>query len=160
MSTTRTRTPTRPASSVAIQIAVAARGIPSRARLRRWALVAASGRTELTLRIVGATEARSLNRSYRKRDYATDVLTFVYARSPRRGDIVLCHSVLARAARERGIALDAHYAHLVVHGMLHLRGYDHTRARDASRMERMETRLLAAIGYADPYAVESGPSSR
>jgi probable rRNA maturation factor len=160
MSAIRANKATRRASSVAVQVAVAARGVPSRARLRRWALAAAAGRTELTLRIVGNAEARRLNREFRKRDYATDVLTFVYGESPRSGDIVLCHPVLSRAARERGIALDAHYAHLVVHGMLHLRGYDHERARDASRMERMETRLLAKVGFGNPYAVESGRSSR
>ncbi|MGE0876446.1 MAG: rRNA maturation RNase YbeY [Burkholderiales bacterium] len=160
MSATRTRQAGRPASSIAVQVAVVAAAVPARARLRRWALAALRGRAEVTLRIVGTAEARRLNRVFRGRDYATDVLTFVYCASPRRGDIVLCHPVLARAARERRIALEAHYAHLVVHGMLHLRGYDHERHGDARRMEGAEAKLLARLGYADPYAVESARSTR
>ncbi len=160
MSATRTRQASRPGASIAVQVAVAAAKVPARARLRRWAHAALRGRAEVTLRIVGSAEARRLNRVYRGRDYATDVLTFVYCASPRTGDIVLCHPVLARAARERGIALDAHYAHLVVHGMLHLRGYDHERPGEARRMEGAEARLLARLGYADPYAVESARNTR
>ena len=140
---------------IAVQLAVGAGGIPSATRLRRWARAAARGSTEVVLRIVGATEARRLNREFCRRDYATDVLTFVYCSRPRRGDIVLCHPVLARAAREHGIALAAHYAHLVVHGMLHLRGYEHRAKSDALRMERAEAHLLAKFGFRDPYAVES-----
>jgi probable rRNA maturation factor len=143
------------ASKVSVQLACAARGAPPAARLARWARGAMRARTQVVLRIVGAREARRLNSRFRGLDYPTDVLTFVYSRSPWVGDIVLCHPVLARAARGLRIALDAHYAHLVVHGMLHLRGYDHERARDAKRMEREEARILARLGYADPYAVES-----
>ena len=139
---------------VAVQFAAGTRGIPSAASLRRWARGAARGATEIVLRIVGAAEARRLNREFRKLDHATDVLTFAYARRPLRGDIVLCHPVLARAARQRGLALAAHYAHLVVHGMLHLRGFDHRRAADARRMARAEARVLAQFGFGDPYAVE------
>jgi len=160
MSATQTLKKRRAESSIAVQVAITAANVPARARLRRWALAALRGRAEVTLRIVGAAEVRRLNREYRGRDYATDVLTFVYCASPRRGDIVLCHPVLARAAREHGVALEAHYAHLVVHGMLHLRGYDHERPGDAHRMQGAETRLLARLGYADPYAVELARSTR
>jgi len=154
------RTGRAASAKVGVQFAAPCRGAPGAGRLRRWARAAARGATEVVLRIVGAAEARRLNRAYRARDYATDVLTFAYGRRPWRGDIVLCHPVLARAARERGLALDAHYAHLVVHGMLHLRGHDHHRAGDARRMERAEARLLARFGFADPYAVESPPRAR
>ncbi len=130
----------------------AARGAPSAARLRAWARAAAAPGAEVTLRVVGAAEARLLNRAFRKRDYATNVLSFAYSR--RHGDVVLCHPVIRREARAQGKSLAAHYAHLVVHGMLHLRGLDHARAADARRMERRETVLLARLGFADPYTVE------
>ncbi len=143
------------AAAVAVQVAVATGGIPPAARLRRWARAAAPAGATATLRVVGAAEGRRLNRAFRGKDHATDVLTFVYAEAPPQGDIVLCHPVLARAARERGIALDAHYAHLVVHGMMHLQGHDHERDAEATRMERAEARVLASLGFADPYAVES-----
>jgi len=144
----------RPAP-LAVQIAASAAGVPSAARLRRWARAAARRGAMAAIRVVGAAEGRRLNRAFRGRDYATDVLTFVYADAPPLGDIVLCHPVIARAARERGIPLEAHYAHLVVHGMMHLQGYDHERDTEAQRMERAEARVLAVLGFADPYTVES-----
>jgi probable rRNA maturation factor len=110
----------------------------------------------LVLRIVGAAEARRLNRDYRGRDYATNVLTFAYARAPLRGDVVLCGSVIAREARDQMKTRAAHYAHLVVHGVLHLRGFDHDRAPRASRMEGAERRILRGLGYGDPYVM--GPA--
>jgi len=112
---------------------------------------------EITVRIVGATEARTLNRRYRGRDYATNVLAFPYVSSRRaaQGDIVLCAPVIAREARAQGKTLDAHFAHLTVHGLLHLQGHDHARRRDAARMEALEKRLLAKLGYPDPYAISS-----
>ena len=125
----------------------AARGAPSAARLRAWARAAAASGAEVTLRVVGAAEGRLLNRAFRKRDYATNVLSFSYSRT--HGDIVLCHPVIAREARAQGKTLAAHYAHLVVHGMLHLRGLRHGR-----RMERREITLLARLGVGDPYTVE------
>ncbi len=106
------------------------------------------------MRVVGAAEARRLNRSYRRRDYATDVLAFSYP-APRgeiRGDIVLCAPVLARDARAQDKTQAAHYAHLTVHALLHLQGYDHARPREARRMEAAEKRLLGKLGYPDPYA--------
>jgi len=126
--------------------------MPSRTRLRLWARAALRRDARVTLRIAGAREVRRLNRDFRAKDYPTNVLTFVYRERPAlEGDIVLCAPVVAREARQRGIGADAHYAHLVVHGMLHLQGHDHLRAREAQRMERRETRILAKLGYADPY---------
>lgn len=130
----------------------AVRGAPAAARLRRWARAAAAPGAAVTLRVVGAAEARLLNRAFRQRDYATNVLSFAY--SKRHGDLVLCHPVIAREARAQGKTLAAHYAHLVVHGMLHLRGRDHARRADARRMERAESALLARLGFGDPYTVE------
>ena len=130
----------------------AAARAPAAVRLRAWALAAAPAGAQVTLRVVGATEARRLNRAFRGRDYATNVLSFSYSRT--QGDIVLCHAVIAREARAQGKRLAAHYAHLVVHGMLHLRGRDHRRAADARRMERAEIRILRGLGFGDPYALE------
>lgn len=107
---------------------------------------------EITLRIVGAREARRLNARFRKKDYATNVLSFPYGEG--RGDVVLCHPVIRREARAQGKAVAAHYAHLVVHGVLHLRGYRHEKKREAQRMARAEARLLRRLGLGDPYAVE------
>jgi probable rRNA maturation factor len=104
------------------------------------------------VRIVGAREGRSLNRRFRAKDYATNVLSFAYGNGA--GDLVLCHPVIAREARAQGKALAAHYAHLVLHGLLHLRGYRHEKKREASRMERAEVRLLARAGFGNPYTVE------
>jgi probable rRNA maturation factor len=130
------------------------RGAPSATRLRVWALAAATSAVEVTLRVVGAAEGRGLNRRFRGRDYATNVLTFAYGARPWRGDIVLCHPVIAREARAQRKPLEAHYAHLVVHGMLHLRGLDHAEKRAAERMERAEIRVLSRLGFRNPYAVE------
>jgi len=107
----------------------------------------------VTIRVVGGVEGRALNRRYRGRDRATNVLTFVYDEGVSlAGDIVLCAPVIAREARARRRTLEAHYAHLVIHGMLHLQGYDHERDDDAARMERREITLLRRLGYGDPYA--------
>jgi probable rRNA maturation factor len=144
-----------------VQRAIAAPGAPDSGRLRGFARAAARGAMRVTLRLVGAAEGRRLNRSFRGRDYATNVLTFGYGRVGARhaaawlhGDIVLCHPVIAREARAQRKPLVAHYAHLVVHGMLHLRGEDHARPRQALRMERAEARILRGLGFADPYAVK------
>jgi probable rRNA maturation factor len=128
------------------------RGAPSSARLRAWARAAAQPGCEVTLRIVGTAEARRLNHAFRQRDYATNVLSFSYG--PGHGDLVLCHPVIAREARAWHKDLAAHYAHLVVHGMLHLRGRRHARRDEARRMERAEIALLARLGFGDPYTVE------
>jgi probable rRNA maturation factor len=127
-----------------IQFAVPRRGLPSAAAFRRW-LPAISG---ITVRIVGAREGLLLNRRFRGKGKATNVLTFAT------GDIVLCAPVIRREARAQGKSLSAHYAHLVVHGLLHLQGYDHVKKRDAERMEAKEIRLLRGLGFANPYQVK------
>jgi probable rRNA maturation factor len=108
---------------------------------------------EITVRIVGNAEARRLNLRYRGEDHATNVLSFPYALSRRmvQGDIVLCAPVIAREARSQGKTLEAHLAHLTVHAVLHLQGYGHRRRREAERMEALERKLLAKLGYPDPY---------
>ena len=145
-------------AAVAVQFACAARGLPSAARFRAWARAAAGGCATITVRLVAAGEARALNSAYRGAVHAPNVLSFSYARrrSGARaarlcGDIVLCPSVVAREARSQRKPLAAHFAHLTVHGVLHLRGYGHARARAAARMERAEIRILGALGFANPY---------
>ena len=103
------------------------------------------------MRIVGQAEGRRLNRQFRNKPRATNVLSFPYGNS---GDVILCHPVIRREARAQGKSVAAHYAHLVVHGVLHLRGYDHEKKRDAARMEAREIRILRRIGIRNPYAVE------
>jgi len=123
------------------------------ARVRRWVAFALARPAELSVRIVGEEEGRALNRQYRGKDYATNVLTFDYAREPVvLADLVLCAPVVEREAREQGKALQAHYAHLLVHGTLHAQGWDHeTSERDALAMEALEILLLAALGFGNPY---------
>ena len=124
-----------------------------RHRVARWIRVALERSGEMTVRIVDADEGRALNREYRAKDYATNVLTFDYAREPVViADLVLCAPVIAREAAELGLALPAHYAHMLVHGTLHAQGYDHERVRDARVMEARETALMRALGFDDPYA--------
>ncbi len=156
MRTRSRRAKSRPRSSaaIAVQLAARARGAPPPARLRAYARAAAGGPAQLTVRIVAAAEARRLNRTYRRRGHAPNVLAFAYGRAPLSGDIVLCHPVIAREARAQGKSLAAHYAHLLVHGVLHLRGRDHARAAHAARMEREEARILRRLGFGDPYAVK------
>jgi probable rRNA maturation factor len=129
------------------------RALLPRHAVARWVRVALEGPAEIAVRIVGEDEGRRLNREFRGRDYATNVLTFDYARDPVVvADLVLCAPVLEREARESGVALVAHCAHLVVHGVLHARGFDHERAAQARVMEARESALLQALGFADPYA--------
>ena len=127
-----------------VQFAVPRRGLPSAASFRRWA----RGFPGLTLRVVGAREGRLLNKKYRGRDRATNVLSFAT------GDIVLCDPVVRRESKAQGKTLRAHYAHLVVHGALHLRGHDHRTRAQARKMERQEVRILRRLGFADPYTLE------
>ena len=139
-------------ATVSVQIASRALGVPRSAHFRRWALAALGPRAEISVRVVSAPEGRSLNRRYRGRDYATNVLSFPYeAGRMMRGDIVLCATVVSREAREQHKSVRAHYAHLTVHGVLHLRGYDHETAAAARIMERHERRILRKLGYPDPY---------
>ena len=140
-----------------VQCAVDAAGLPRRPALRRWVYAALTRDAHVTLRFVDGREGRALNRRYRGRDYATNVLTFVYdGGASLLGDIVLCAPVVRNEARAQRKTLRAHYAHLVIHGMLHLQGYDHERDDDAASMEAREVALLRDLGYGDPYAdVES-----
>lgn len=144
---------TRPAKlDLNVQYAVSARGKPSPAQFRKWMRAALDNDARITLRIVAQKEGRALNRIYRRKDYATNVLTFVFRdRPPFEGDLALCAPVVAHEARAQKKPLSAHYAHLTVHGLLHLQGYDHENDKDAAVMERRETRILAKLGYADPY---------
>jgi probable rRNA maturation factor len=148
-------TPTRPSLDLAIQFAVKAE-LPGRADFRRWARAALRGDVAAALRIVDAEEGLALNRNYRGKDYATNVLTFEYGPDPengaRTGDIVLCAPVVEKEAKEQGKPLVAHYAHLTIHGMLHLQGYDHeTGKADALAMEAVESFIMQALGFPDPY---------
>ncbi len=140
-----------PVLELAIQYAVDKAALPGRAQLRRWARAALAHDAGATLRIVDAEEGRQLNRDYREKDYATNVLTFEYGGEPMSGDIVLCAPVVAREAAEQGKPLEAHYAHLVVHGMLHLQGYDHEAEAEATVMEALESFVMMRLGYPDPY---------
>jgi len=139
-----------------VQTAVNAADLPGKADLRRWLAAALQQSAAITVRFVGAVEGRRLNRAYRGLDYATNVLSFAYGSpAPGRalaGDLVLCAPVLRREAREQGKTLAAHAAHLTVHGALHLQGHDHQRPRAAARMEALEVKILAKLGYPDPYA--------
>ncbi len=140
--------------SLAVQYASAAQDVPTRAQFRRWIKAAQEGDVQISLRIVDAEEGQQLNRDFRGKDYATNVLTFVYDdETPLYADVVICAPVVAREAREQKKALIAHYAHLMVHAVLHLQGYDHETDRDAAHMERRETAILAKLGYPDPYSV-------
>jgi probable rRNA maturation factor len=143
---------TSPRLELAVQYATRGRGLPTRAQLRRWARAALERNARVTVRLVGTGEARALNRSYRGKDYATNVLTFVMRDEPRiEGDLALCAPVIAREARAQRKSMAAHYAHLVVHGVLHLQGYDHESGRDAREMERRESNIVARLGFPDPY---------
>jgi probable rRNA maturation factor len=136
-----------------VQCTVDATALPSLRTLRRGMRAALERDAHVTLRIVDGNEGRALNRRYRGRDRATNVLTFVYDDGASlAGDIVLCAPVVRKEARAQGKPLAAHYAHLVIHGMLHLQGYDHARGADAARMEAREVALLRTLGYANPYA--------
>jgi probable rRNA maturation factor len=135
---------------LAVQRASRASHIPSDSELRRWSR-ATGVEGSVTVRYVAQAESRRLNRRFRGRDHATNVLSFPYSARPLEGDLVICAPVVAREAREQGKAVRAHHAHMLVHGLLHLAGFDHERARDASRMEARERRILAALGFGDPY---------
>jgi len=143
---------------MSVQYGSAAKNLPARPQLRRWVKAALRHDAQITLRIVDEEEGRELNKSYRGKDYPTNVLTFVYDEMPQpelSGDLVLCAPVVAREALEQRKELAAHYAHLVVHAILHLQGYEHDAEHDAIEMEHAETAIMAKLGYADPYAVNS-----
>src|SRR5690606_39092590 len=148
---------------VAVGYALPRRGLPAAVSFRKWVAAALAGRireADLAIRLVDAKEGRALNRHYRGKDYATNVLSFPAdlpeglpegVRLPLLGDLVLCAPVVEREAREQGKPLAAHYAHLTVHGTLHLLGWDHADDVEAEAMERLEREILAGLGIDDPY---------
>src|SRR5690606_36406707 len=150
---------------VAVGYALPRAGLPSAVSFRKWVAAALAGRireADLAIRIVDAKEGRALNRHYRGRDYATNVLSFPAeiaegvklpkgVKMPLLGDLVICAPVVAREAKEQGKALNDHYAHLTVHGVLHLLGSDHEDEREAECMEKLEREIQAGLGIGDPY---------
>ena len=153
--------------NLSVQYACNQGGLPSRPQIRAWVRAALDVDEkrggQITIRFVEPEEGQSLNSDYRGKDYATNVLTFPYDTEPTVcGDIVICAPVVAREAAEQGKPLAAHYAHLVMHGVLHLLGHDHeTSDADAETMEAHERRLLASFGLPDPYASAAGtPDAR
>ena len=123
-----------------------------RHKVARWLRHALQGDAEITVRVVDAEEGQALNRDYRHKDYATNVLTFDYTQEPVvTADLVLCAPVVAREAREQGKTLQAHYAHLLVHGALHAQGWDHDEDEDAQVMELRESEIMARLGFENPY---------
>lgn len=128
------------------------KGIPTRLQFRKWFKAGLTQDAEIVLRIVGEIEGRRYNRDFRGRDYATNVLTFVYGITlPLSGDIVLCASVVEKEADQQHKDLQAHYALLAVHSVLHLQGYEHESHKNAVTMERLETKIITRLGFDDPY---------
>src|SRR5438046_5811662 len=152
----------RPQLSLTVQFAAAGDYLPARRLLRRWikaAAVADAANVTVVLRFVEEAESRALNRRHRHKDRPTNVLSFVYddEHGAPGGDIVLCAPVLRREAVQQGKPLAAHCAHLVVHGVLHLLGYDHEQAAEAGKMEAREIAILASLGFGNPYATPVAP---
>jgi probable rRNA maturation factor len=149
----------RPEFSLAVQFASEADTLPSRAQIRRWVAAALEHPAEITVRIVDAEEAQALNQDYRDKDYVPNVLTFEYGEIGRDesgrgvlgGDVVICAPVVAREAHEQGKPLKQHYAHMTIHGVLHLQGYDHLDPHDADIMESREAAILGRFHIPDPY---------
>ncbi len=147
------------------QIADATTAIPAEAVLRDWVAAALAGRretAEVTLRIVDEAESAELNETYRHKRGPTNVLSFPFEAPPGvtlplLGDLVICAPVVAREAQEQGKPAEAHWAHMVVHGCLHLLGYDHLDEEEATVMETLEIEILGALGYPDPYAERPWP---
>jgi len=143
-----------PKLAATIQYASEADNVPSASQFRKWAKAALRVDTEVTIRIVDAEEGQLLNNTYRGKDYATNVLTFPLTEDPYlMGDIIICAPVVAAEAKEQHKSLEAHYAHLTVHGILHLHGYDHETEPQAELMEGLETAIVTKLGYASPYLI-------
>lgn len=143
-----------PELRLAVQFASEADDLPSRAQVRRWVAAALENNAEITVRIVDAEEAQALNNDYRRKDYVPNVLTFEYGEIEPNvlgGDVVICAPVVAREAREQGKPLKDHYAHMTIHGVLHLQGYDHIVPADADIMESRETAILRRFRIPNPY---------
>ncbi len=135
-----------------MQYAIDAEGIPTSAQFKKWIKAALTQNAEITIRIVDEPEGQDLNEKFRGKKAATNVLTFFYDDIlPLTGDIVLCAAVIEKEAQQQHKTLIAHYAHLTVHGILHLQGFDHENDKDASRMEKIETNIVTSLGYNDPY---------
>ena len=158
----RAKAGTSPLPQLSVSYAVSRAGVPSPSSFRQWVAAALRGArrrkpAELAIRIVGIDEGRALNRDYRGKDYATNVLSFPAELPPGIdlpliGDLAICAPVVAREAAEQGKKPRDHWAHLTIHGTLHLLGYDHIEDTEAEAMEALETRILAELGIADPYA--------
>lgn len=145
----------RPRAEVHVQYASRDACLPSRSQVRRWVRAASLHDAEVTVRFVGEAEGRTLNAQFRGNNRPTNVLSFSYAQVPRiAGDLVLCVPVVQHEAIGQGKTVEAHFAHLIVHGMLHLQGFDHDNESDAFIMEAKECMILAGLGFADPYASE------
>ncbi|BBE50482.1 Endoribonuclease YbeY [Ferriphaselus amnicola] len=140
--------------SLAVQYASHSSDLPTRPQFRRWFQRALEQDVQVSLRIVDEVEGRALNLAYREKDYATNVLTFVYDdNDPLYADVVICAPVVEKEAIEQGKSLESHYAHLSLHAALHLQGYDHETDTEAEEMEARETALMLKLGYPAPYAV-------
>jgi probable rRNA maturation factor len=136
-----------------VQFASELKGLPSLAQFKRWARKALRTDAQIALRITDEEEARAFNSEYRGKDYATNVLTFPLTESPFIiADILVCAPVVAIEAAEQGKSLEAHFAHLTVHGVLHAHGYDHEKEAPAALMESIESQIMISLGYPDPYA--------
>ena len=156
--------------TVVYQVACEADAVPSQAQVERWvsaALAGHRGEAEVAVRVVTPAEGRRLNSDYRGRDYATNVLSFPFEAPPgldedlpELGDLVICAEVVSGEAAEQGKPPEHHWAHMVVHGTLHLLGYDHMEETDALEMEETEQKILAGLGIPDPYREEAGASSQ
>ncbi|MBX3625994.1 MAG: rRNA maturation RNase YbeY [Rhizobacter sp.] len=144
----------RPELTLSLQFADAShRAHLPRHKVARWIRAALEAPGEITVRIVGAEEGQALNRDFRGKDYATNVLTFDYEHEPVvQADLILCAPVVEAEAKQQKITLEAHYAHLLVHGTLHAQGHDHEEDDEAREMEALETAVLAGLGYDDPYS--------
>lgn len=138
--------------SLVVQYVSTAEYLPTRPQLRRWIKAALQQDVGMTLRIVDEAEGKELNKSYRGKDYATNVLTFVYDDTePLSGDVIICAPVVAREAAGQGKDLLSHYAHMAIHAALHLQGYDHEDDDEAAEMEALESRLMLKLRFPDPY---------
>ncbi len=139
--------------NLSVQRAVRAPGAPLRPQMMRAVRAAQECAAEITIRIVGEAEGLELNETFRHQNHATNVLSFPYTGTPMvSGDLVLCAAVITREAREQHKSLQAHYMHLIVHGVLHLHGYDHKQKEDAARMEAREIEIMTGFGFANPYS--------
>lgn len=149
--------------NLSVQYACNTPGLPLRTQIQTWARAALNvdgmHGGQITIRFVDTEEGQTLNRDYRHKDYATNVLSFPYEREPIVcGDLVICAPVVEREAEDQGKTAEAHYAHLIVHGLMHLQGYDHeTGEEDANLMEDRERIVLSSLGFADPYVAERNP---